>query len=624
VIDVSAERKGKRTAVPSVESTVDSIPRRMGVYFLKDSDDRIIYVGKAVDLHSRIRSHLSGGSTHSKPDSLTSQICSVDFIPCETEVEALILEQNLIKEHQPKYNIDLKDDKRYPYLKLTDENYPRVFKTRDISDDGARYFGPYTSVAAMESMLKSLLFVFPLRTCDYEIPFSEPSMRECLEYHIGRCEAPCTEQVSLERYRKMVDEVALFLEGHTETLLDQMESEMEAASRARNYEHASVVRNRMRSIRRSTERQRVVADRRVDFDVLAHARESKWGVGVILQVREGRLVGRDTYSLRAPLKQGDDELLSGLILRHYIRASHIPPTVYLSLTLQDKDLIEKALSDRAGRRTRLRLGRQGSPAAVLELASTDARYRLRDQQVKLTQKADFVPRAVRLLQEELDLPRPPHRIEAIDVSHVQGTDAVAAVVSFHRGAPEKKRYRKLKLREAMGGDDPAGIAEAVDRHYKRLLKEKGIDGLPDLLLIDGGPTQLAAAVRVLNSLGIDRQSLPVLGLAKRLEEIYLPGVEGPQSLARTASALRLLQRVRDEVHRFALGYHRERRSGRVKATLLTEVTGVGSERARRLLQTFGSVARMLQSGEEAIARADGIGPVLARRIMDAMGGEGQP
>jgi excinuclease ABC subunit C len=257
----------------------------------------------------------------------------------------------------------------------------------------------------------------------------------------------------------------------------------------------------------------------------------------------------------------------------------------------------------------------------MELANTDARFRLRDLLLRKEERADFVPAAIAELQRALDLPRPPLTIEAFDVSHVQGTDAVAAMVRFDRGSPKKSRYRKFKLKDTAAGDDPAGIAEAVERRYRRALQEEGEEGLPDLVLIDGGPTQLAAALRVLNSLEIDRERLPVLGLAKRLEEIYLPDVDGPQALARTGAALRLLQRVRDEVHRYVLGYHRQKRGGRVRATLLTEVHGVGEGRARRLLQAFGSVRRMLQSGEEAIARVDGIGPVLARRIVDAMGGE---
>ena len=291
------------------------------------------------------------------------------------------------------------------------------------------------------------------------------------------------------------------------------------------------------------------------------------GVGVILQVREGRLIGRDTYSLSAPLMQQDDEMLSGLMIRHYLRASYIPSIVYLPITLPDRAILEKILSRKAGRRIHLRLSRQGAASAVSEIAFTDARFRLRDIQMKSVRKEDFVPRGVQQLQEELDLPRAPELIEAIDVSHIQGSDAVAAVVAFKKGKPLKNRYRKLKLRSAKEGDDPAGIAEAVERHYKRLLDEKGFDQLPDLLLVDGGPTQLAAAVQVLNSLDIDRERMPVLGLAKRLEEIYMPGVEGPQSLARRTPAIRLLQRVRDEVHRFAIGYHRQKRSGRVKATL---------------------------------------------------------
>ncbi|MFO7768708.1 MAG: excinuclease ABC subunit UvrC [bacterium] len=603
---------------------IQAIPRRMGVYFLKDSKDSVLYVGKAVDLRSRVRNHLTGSGPHPKTGILARRTSAVDFIPVESEVEALVLEQNLIKEHRPKYNIDLKDDKRYPYLKLTDEDFPRVFKTRRLEEDGARYFGPYTSVQAMEEMLKSLLSIFPLRTCDYEIPFTDPEMRECLEFHIGRCEAPCTRRVSREHYRGMVEEVVLFLEGHTSELVEQMEEEMEEAALVRNYEHAASLRDRITAIQRATERQRVVSERRDDFDLVAFHRRDEKGVGVIYRVREGRLVGRDTYTLTTPLEQPDQEVLRGLVMRHFLRASHIPPSVYLPGPLEEREVLADALSERRGGRVRVVRALRGAPAEVLEMAETDARFRLKDALVKEAQRSDFVPKAITALQEELDLPRTPQLIEAFDVSHVQGSDPVAAMVAFRKGQPEKGRYRKFKLSAARGGDDPAGIAEAVERRYRRLKEEEGLEGLPDLLLIDGGATQLAAAVRILDSLDIDRHRMPVLGLAKRLEEIHLPDVEGPQSLGRSAPAIRLLQRVRDEVHRFAVGYHRQQRGGRVRATLLTEVPGVGEKRARELLRHFGSVKRMLQSGEEAIARVEGIGAVTARRIMETMGGEQAP
>jgi len=604
-------------------SILKTIPRRMGVYFLKDSDEQIIYIGKAVDLRSRVRSHLTPGPGPSRAAKMAARTSSVDYIPCETEVEALILEQNLIKEHRPRYNIDLKDDKRYPFLKLTSEPFPRLFKTRDVESDGSFWFGPYTSVAAMEGMLESILSIFPLRTCSFDIPFTDPEARECLEYHIGRCEAPCTGRVDREEYSRMVEEVALFMRGHTGTLIDQMEQEMLAAATARQYEHAGVLRDRIKAIRRATQRQRVVSEKRVDFDVVTDAVEGSDGVGVVFQVREGTLLRRETYSLSIPAEETEDSILSGLLIRHYLRASHIPPVVYIPFQLSDRDLVEQVLSQSRGKRVHLRLGRSGAPAEVLEMATTDAMLRLREMQARKASKSDFVPKGIELLQQELDLPRAPVRIEAIDVSHLQGSDAVAALVSFRNGAPVKSGYRKFQLRQAAGGDDPAGIAEVVNRHYRKLLAEKGPDALPDLLLIDGGATQLEAAVHELDALGLDRQTLPVIGLAKRLEEVYLPDTDGPQSLSRGSPALRLLQRVRDEVHRFAVGYHRQRRAGRVKATLLTEVHGVGQDRARQLLEHFGSVTRMLQSGEEAIARLDGFGSVLARRIVDAMGSGGE-
>ncbi len=608
-----------------------SVPRRIGVYFLKDARGRIIYIGKAVDLRTRLRSHLTGTSASPRAGLIADRVRGFDYIPCTTEAEALILEQTLIKEHRPRFNVDLKDDKRYPYLKLTAESFPRVFKTREVADDGADYFGPYTSAAAMESMLDSLLAIFPLRTCPHEIPFTDPAARECLEYHLGRCVAPCTRRVSREEYLALAAEVRLFLQGHTGTLMEQLSAAMEAAAAGRRYEYAARLRDRIAAIRRATQRQRVVSEKRVDFDVVTRAVSGSTGVGVIAQVRDGSLVGRDIYSFSLPgeatgrVEVEDEEILTGLLLRHYLQAGHLPPLIYLPVTLSGRTVVAEALSRRRGGRVSLRLARQGAAAAVRELADTDARYRLRDLLTRLKTRDDFVPAAVTLLQTGLTLPRPPVLIEAVDVSHVQGSDPVAAVVCFRNGEPLKSRYRRFRLRSARGGDDPGGIAEAVGRHYRRPEgEEKGADRLPDLLLVDGGPAQLAAAVEALDALGIDRRELPVIGLAKRLEEIWLPGLAGPQSLPRTSPALRLLQRIRDEVHRFAVTYHRNRRDRRIRATLLTEVPGIGESRARALLVAFGSVRRLLQSDPEAIAAVDGIGPVLAERIIDAMGGRPQP
>ncbi len=604
------------------------VPRRTGVYLLTDRRERIIYIGKAVDLRARLRSHLTGASASPWAGPIAEQVRGFDFIPCGSEAEALILEQTLIKEHRPRFNIDLKDDKRYPYLKLTEEEYPRVFKTREVDDDGATYFGPYTSASAMESMLDSLLAIFPLRTCSYEIPFRDPNARECLEYHIGRCVAPCTDRVSRSEYLALVAEVRLFLRGRTGELLDELECDMQAAAADHRYEHAARLRDRITAVRKATQRQRVVSEKRVDFDVVTPAVSGTAGLGLISQVREGRLLGREVYTFTLPgagpgeggeVGEVDEEILAGLILRHYLRASHIPATVYVPVSLADRDVIAEALGRRQGRRVNLRQARQGAAAAVQELAATDARYRLREMIARREGRDDFVPAGIACLQSDLDLPRPPHLIEAVDVSHIQGSDPVAGLVCFHNGEPVKNRYRRFNLRRACGGDDPAGIAEAVERHYRRLLTGETDDNLPDLLLIDGGRTQLEAAGRVLDSLGIDRLALPVIGLAKRLEEIYLPEVEGPQTLGRKSPALRLLQRIRDEVHRFALGYHRTRRDRRVRVTLLTEVPGVGEAKARALLAEFGSVRRMLQSGVEAIAGVRGIGEVLAARIVDTMG-----
>ena len=603
---------------PSAEDLWARVPARLGVYLLKDDRHHMLYIGKARDLRARIRTHLSAAGGNPKALVLSRRIAHVDFIPCETEAEALVLEQNLIKEHRPRYNVEMKDDKRYPYLKLTREPFPRLFKTRTVDQDGARYFGPYTSVSAMEQMLKSLQAIFPLRSCDYQIPFTDPVQRECLEYHIGRCEAPCTRRVDQPHYARMVEQVELFLEGHTGQLLDSLERQMEEAAEQQHYEQAARLRDRGRAIRRATERQRVITAHRVDFDLATVVRQGGSALGLLYRVREGRLVGRDTYALLTPLDQEDEQVIQALVLRHYLRTRHVPPRLYLGTRAQDQPLLAQVLGKRRGLSVQVRLARQGAPAQLLEMARADGRYRLQQNRMAHPPQAREIPRGASELQRELDLPRPPLLIEAFDVSHLQGTDAVAAMVCFFHGRPLKKRYRRFRLKGAAGGDDPAGIAEAVQRHYRRIMEQHGEQELPDLVVIDGGGLQLAAAVHALERVGVDQGRLPVLGLAKRREELWIPGVEGPQSLRRHSAALHLLQRIRDEVHRYALGYHRRRRSGHVRATLLTDVPGVGPSRARLLLSAFGSVHRMLQAGQEAVARLPGIGPVTARRIFDAM------
>ncbi len=592
-----------------------SLPNEPGAYLFLDASARPIYVGKAKSLRSRVRSYFG------KPDELAAKVArtidqthDIDFLVTRSEMEALLLEYNLIKEHRPRYNVVYRDDKRYPYVKVSlDETYPRVTTTRRIEDDGSRYFGPYTDVGAMRRTLRILGTLFPMPSCTLKL---EPGMSErgCLDYFLGRCVAPCRGGVDPVEYRRMVDDVLLFLEGKKDGIVAQLESDMGQASRELRFEDAAKLRDRLRSLRQTVAKQHVDLGGRQNVDALGLARLGRQAIGVLLIVRNGRVIGRDRLEIGCTPHEAESRIARGLLLGFYPTREDVPREVLLPCDVPDAELLGEWLSERAGRKVRLRVPQRGDGRRILEMAEHNA-------QVALTREEERGPSSrrakddVEALAGALGLEAPPARIEGFDVSTIQGTDTYASMVVFEGGAPAKAEYRTFRIREAPRRDDPRSIAEAVRRRARRIAAG---GRAPDLILIDGGPTQLEAAADALRAENLG--DVPLISLAKREELVFFPARSEPLRLPRSSGALQLLQRVRDESHRFALRAHRRRRGGRVAASVLDDVPGIGPARRKLLLQRFGSVSGIREASLAQIAEVPGLGREIAMAVWTHLGG----
>lgn len=591
------------------------LPDAPGVYLFLDSSARPIYVGKASSLRARVRSYFTD-SDDLPPKTLRTveHAHDLDFLVTRSEMEALLLEYNLIKEHRPRYNVVYQDDKRYPYLKVTlAETFPRVMPTRRVEDDGSRYFGPYTDVGAMRRTLRILGTIFPLPTCSLKLV---PGMHErgCLDWFLGRCVGPCRGEVDPAEYRKIVDEVVLFLEGKKGDVVASLERDMNRAAREQRFEDAARLRDRLFSVQATVERQHVTIEGGGDVDALALARLGRQAVGVLLTVRGGRVLGRDRLEIVCTPAEPESGLVRGLLLGFYHVREGIPGEVLVPVEPPDAELIGAWLSERAGRRVRVRVPRRGDGKKLLELAEENAGVAL----VRSEESGPSRSRAeadVQAAAKELGLDAVPRRIEGFDISTTQGTDTYASMVVFVDGSPAKAEYRTYRIREAPRRDDPRAIEEVVRRRARRIAAG-GV--APDLLLIDGGPTQLDAAMRALTAEGL--ATLAVVSLAKREELVHFPGRSEPLRLPRDSGARRLLQRVRDEAHRFALRAHRRRRGARVASSMLDEVPGIGPARRRLLLERFGSVAGIREAGLEEIAAVPGVGRETALAVWTHLGG----
>ncbi|HUP00299.1 MAG TPA: excinuclease ABC subunit UvrC [Gemmatimonadota bacterium] len=594
------------------------LPRKPGVYLFKDGGGEILYVGKAADLRARARSYVQ----HPEALPLKTRVLmehaeAIDYLVTDNEVEALLLESNIIKEHNPRFNIVLRDDKSYPFITVTlQEDFPRVYVTRRVVEDGARYFGPYTHVKLLRRNLALVKDLFPVRSCRYRLLAEAPS-RPCLDYHIGRCDAPCVEYVSRAEYRAMIDEVVRFLEGDTRAAARALEARMRKSADRLQFERAAQYQRQLAQLEEIREGQRMTTLGGDDRDIVALAREGNEACGIILRVRDGHLLGKEHHILGNVEGASDGEVLSLFLARYYLRGDAFPRELLLPFDFDDRPLLEAALEDRAGRRVRLRVPRRGDKAKQVRLAERNARYQLEERRLSKREETERASDAIVELKDSLGLAHVPRRIACVDISTIQGQHNVGSVVTFENGRPRKSGYRRFRIKYAEGQDDYAMMAEVVERYFRGLLDHG--EPLPDLLVIDGGKGQLSAARAVLEELGA-LADLDVIGLAKREEEIFLPGRRDPVWLPRRSKALQIIQHVRNEAHRFAVTYHRTLRSRRAIGSELDGVPGIGPRRRAALLHHFRSVERIREVPAEEIARVPGFSTALALRIKEALNG----
>jgi excinuclease ABC subunit C len=602
-----------------IRDALKRLPTGPGVYLMRGARGEILYVGKAKSLSRRVRSYFQArGSASPKVLALVERAADIETIVTGSEIEALLLEMSLIKTHRPRYNVSLRDDKKFPFLKVTvNEMYPRIVHTRTVRDDGARYFGPYTDAKAMRRAESTLRTIFPIRSCRYTFP-TRQRVRVCLDYHLKRCPGPCEGLIDPPAYSAMIDGAIAFLEGKGGKVLEDLRATMRAASDAQAYERAAFYRDQVRALEKVTERQRVAGgpgDRGEDRDLFGLARRGQDTVVALIKVRNGTVIGRDVFDLRVAAEDEDGEILEALVQRLYASAPFVPAEIVVPAAIDEEGTIAGWLASRRGGRVAIVRPARGERLALLDLAGKNAEAVLTERVLRATGRGAELKASLLALQEALGLARYPMRVDCIDISHVQGSDPVGVCVAFVAGKPAKGLYRRYRIRGAPGGDDFASMAEVVERKARRA--RAGGEDLPDLLVVDGGRGQLSSALAALETAGA--AGLPVVALAKEEEEIFLPGRRGPLRLP-PSPPLRLLQRLRDETHRFAVSYHRSRRRARVIATELTGIPGVGPAIAARLLRAFGSVEGVRAADEPAIARVPGVGRALAPKIRAALAG----
>ncbi|WP_078809300.1 excinuclease ABC subunit UvrC [Selenihalanaerobacter shriftii] len=595
-----------------LEQQLDNLPNSPGVYLMQNKSGQVIYVGKAKSLRKRVRSYFQKSRNHSlKTKALVKRISDLDYILTDSEVEALILEATMIKKYNPKFNIRLKDDKTYPYIKITtNEDYPRVFMTRIVKKDGAKYFGPYTNVNAVRKTLKLLRDLFPLRNCKKKLTEQKKEERACLNYHIEKCLGPCIEEIPSNEYQNMVKEVQLFLEGKQQDLIKELEGQMQEVAEKRDFEIAAELRDQITAIKKITKKQKMVSPNFEDQDVIATAHEDDLACVQIMVVRNGRLVGEEDFIMEGTSIEAIDETLTAFLKQYYMNTNYIPKEILLEIEIEDKEIIEDWLNEKRGSRVHLKTPQRGAKKELVNMAQRNAKYNLKDYLIKSDYQSRKPLKGVSQLQTYLDLDKPPIRVEGFDISNIQGTDPVASLVVFENGRPKKSDYRRFKIKTVEGPNDFAMMEEVVQRRYSRLVNEG--QQMPDLILIDGGKGQLNFALKILDNLGVADQ--PIFGLAKREEEVFVKDRQNPIILPRDSEALYLIQRIRDEAHRFAVNYHRKLRSRRVTHSMLDDIPGIGEKRRKSLLKYFGSLDKIRKASIEELGEVHGISQKMATTI----------
>jgi excinuclease ABC subunit C len=594
----------------AVATKLPHLPDGPGVYLWKGRDGTTLYVGKAKRLRSRVRSYFANDQLESpKTRHLVGLIADLETIVVPSEAHALILEANLIKEYRPRFNIALRDDKSYPYIKVTvQEPFPRVFVTRRLEDDGASYFGPYTDVGAMRRSLNVVKRIFTVRSCNYDMPAQMPE-RPCLDYYIKRCKAPCILAQSQHEYRSMIDEVVLFLSGRPDEVVRRVKERMDLASEELDFERAAELRDVLHHLEQMEEPTVVLEVEGGDRDVIGYARDGDDACVTVLRIRGGKLLSREQRFLTNIDGEDDTDVLSVFLAGSYVGMQEKARQLLLPFDFPDRELIEQALPE-----SRIQIPQRGPRRDLIALAEQNARHLLEELKLSSMEADERAGDPVYELGRELGLQRLPRSLVCFDISTTQGTDTVGSCVWFENGRAKRSEYRKFKVKTVEGSDDFASIEEVVRRYFERRVNDE--KPLPDLIVIDGGKGQLSAAHAALAGLGLaDR---PLISLAKRDEEVFIWGREEPLRLSRRSPGLRLLQQARDEAHRFAVTYNRKRRSMRTVTSELLKVPGIGPVKRRQLLREFGSVQGVRDAGEEAIAKLPGFNAERAKKLLESL------
>jgi excinuclease ABC subunit C len=594
-----------------ITEQLGNMPTSPGVYLMKNAQGDILYVGKAANLRHRVRSYFAAGQKLTpKLERMVVQVNDIDFFITASEHEALILELNLIKRHHPPYNVRLKDDKTFPYLKIdTAEDWPRVQVTRRLLEDGARYFGPFASAWSLRQTLKVIRRVFPFRSCSRNITGRDS--RPCLEYYVNNCLAPCIGAVSSEEYNKVIKDLILFLEGKQESVLRKLENEMQQSAEALNFEKAAILRDQVQAAKDVIEGQKIAIKLSGEQDVIALASDRDQTCAQVFFIRGGKLIGRESFTLRGTRYEEPQIIMTSFVKQFYDSSTYIPPRLLLQYPLEDRAIIEDWLQSKRGSRVRILVPQRGSKKQLIDIAVENARQGL--EQSKIKQQKTVLEAALAEIQKELELPAAPARIEGYDISNIQGAAAVGSMVVFEQGRPKPSHYRRFRIKTVSGANDYAMLQEVLQRRFKRASDTtNGWAIRPDLVLIDGGKGQLNAVRTVMEAAGIT--SVPIASLAKENEAIFLPRRARPIILPRQSPGLQLLQRVRDEAHRFAIGYHHQRHTRETFASVLDSVPGIGAKRKRALLRRFGSVQAIRDASVAELAATGGMNRSLAEKV----------
>jgi len=611
-----------------LQDKLDALPIKPGVYLMKDEAGQILYVGKAINLRARVRSYFHASAEYNhKIQRLVARIANLDFIITASELEALILESNLIKRHQPRYNIRLKDDKHYPYLKITwQEDYPRVLIVRRMEHDGARYFGPFTASWAVQQTLQTLRRVFPYLTCNRTITGKDE--RACLYLDIGLCLGPCVGAAGRDEYRAMIDSLCRFLEGRSDEVVAGLEAKMRAAADRFNFEQAAAYRDQLAAIQRVIERQKIISPAMADQDVIAFARANGDACAQVFFIRSGRLIGREYFVLDGAADENDAAVVTSFVKQFYGEAAFVPPHILLPGEIDEALVIQEWLRTRRGDKVVIEAPSQGQARELVEMAAENAAETLAHLRAQWLVDEGKQTKALTALQEELALESAPARIECYDISTLHGQATVGSMVVFVKGVPHKSDYRRFRIRTVEGTDDYASMKEMLRRRLRHATEPPPPDPgskpsgkkddaswrlLPDLLVVDGGKGQLSAVLEVLDEYGL-RDQVPAVGLAKQEEEIYLPDRSEPLRLPRTSEGLYLLQRIRDEAHRFAITHHRLLRDKQTILSQLDEIPGIGPRRRTALLRQFGSIGAIRDASVDELAAVPGMSRKAAEQV----------